>query len=203
MLCLFSGSWWIFFSSMFKRIREWMRGPMGTAKLLVGTQTCHWSVFVPVAEVHVFLDTAWKSAVGLGVKSILRQSPNFIFVAEVLYQTYCCWDWTERYFLDKFLIFFFFFFLLYNIVFVLPYINMNPPRVYTCSPSWTPLLNLYWKESKRILLGCLFFGYESCMDVRVGLWRKLNAEELMLFNCGVGEDSWVALGLQGDPTSPF
>ena len=28
------------------------------------------------------------------------------------------------------------------------------------------------------------------MDVRVGLWRKLNAEELMLLNCGVGEDSW-------------
>ena len=23
---------------------------------------------------------------------------------------------------------------------VLPYINMHPPRVYTCSPSWTPLL---------------------------------------------------------------
>ena len=32
-----------------------------------------------------------------------------------------------------------FFFLLYNIVLVLPYINMNLPRVYTCSPSWTPL----------------------------------------------------------------
>ena len=31
-------------------------------------------------------------------------------------------------------------YLLYNIVLVLPYINMNPPRVYTCSPSWTPLL---------------------------------------------------------------
>ena len=30
-------------------------------------------------------------------------------------------------------------FLLYNIVLVLPYINMHPPRVYTCSPSWTPL----------------------------------------------------------------
>ena len=40
------------------------------------------------------------------------------------------------------------------------------------------------------------------MDVRVGLWRKLSAEELMLFNCGVGEDSWESLGLQGDPTSP-
>ena len=25
----------------------------------------------------------------------------------------------------------------------------------------------------------------------------------MLLNCGVGEDSWASLGLQGDPTSPF
>ena len=30
-------------------------------------------------------------------------------------------------------------FLLYSIVLVLPYINMHPPRVYTCSPSSTPL----------------------------------------------------------------
>ena len=28
------------------------------------------------------------------------------------------------------------------------------------------------------------------MDVRVGLWRRLSAKELMLLNCGVGEDSW-------------
>ena len=41
------------------------------------------------------------------------------------------------------------------------------------------------------------------MDVRVGLWRRLSAKELMLLNCGVGEDSWKSLGLQGDPTSPF
>ena len=41
------------------------------------------------------------------------------------------------------------------------------------------------------------------MDVRVGLWRKLSTEELMLLNCGVGEDSWESLGLQGDPSSPF
>ena len=27
------------------------------------------------------------------------------------------------------------------------------------------------------------------MDVRVGLYRKLSIEELMLLNCGVGEDS--------------
>ena len=39
--------------------------------------------------------------------------------------------------------------------------------------------------------------------MRVGLWRKLSAEELMLLNCSVGEDSWESLGLQGDPTSPF
>ena len=32
------------------------------------------------------------------------------------------------------------------------------------------------------------------MDVRVGLWRKLSAKELMLLNCGVGEDSWESLG---------
>ena len=39
------------------------------------------------------------------------------------------------------------------------------------------------------------------MDVRVGLWKRLNAEELMLLNCGVGEDSWESLGLKRDPTS--
>ena len=40
------------------------------------------------------------------------------------------------------------------------------------------------------------------MDVRVGLWRKLSTKELMLWNCGVREDFWESLGLQGDPTSP-
>ena len=36
------------------------------------------------------------------------------------------------------------------------------------------------------------------MDVRVGLWRKLSAKELMLLNCGIREDSWESLGQQGD-----
>ena len=40
------------------------------------------------------------------------------------------------------------------------------------------------------------YGCESCLQ------RKLSTEELMLWNCGVGEDSWESLGLQGDPTSP-
>ena len=39
------------------------------------------------------------------------------------------------------------------------------------------------------------------MDAKVGQWRQLSTEELMLLNCGVGEDSWEPLGLQGDPTN--
>ena len=39
------------------------------------------------------------------------------------------------------------------------------------------------------------------MDVSVGLWRRLSAEELMLLNCGVGEDSWESLELKGAQTS--
>ena len=49
----------------------------------------------------------------------------------------------------------------------------------------------------------LWFLQWSCMDVRVGLWRKLSVKKCMLWKCGVGEDSWESLGLQGDPTSPF
>ena len=37
------------------------------------------------------------------------------------------------------------------------------------------------------------------MDVRVGLLRKLSTKELMLLNCGVGEDSWESLGLEISP----
>ena len=48
----------------------------------------------------------------------------------------------------------------------------------------------------------LWFFQWSCMDVRVGLWRKLSTKKFMLLNCGVGEDFWEFLGLQGDPTSP-
>ena len=41
------------------------------------------------------------------------------------------------------------------------------------------------------------YGYES--------WTIKKArclQELMLLNCGVGEDSWESLGEQGDPASP-
>ena len=44
-----------------------------------------------------------------------------------------------RGFLFYYYFFLFYFILLYNTVLVLPYINMNSPRVYTCSQSWTTL----------------------------------------------------------------
>ena len=39
------------------------------------------------------------------------------------------------------------------------------------------------------------------MHVRVGPWGRVSAEELMLFNCDTGEDSWESLRLQGDQTN--
>ena len=54
----------------------------------------------------------------------------------------------------------------------------------------------------RSIWSRLWFFQWSCMDVGVGLWRKLSAEKLILLNCGVREDSWESHGLQGDPTSP-
>ena len=38
------------------------------------------------------------------------------------------------------------------------------------------------------------------MDMRGGPKRRLSTKELILLNCGVGEDSWESLGLQGDQT---
>ena len=45
------------------------------------------------------------------------------------------WTANELYFFLKF----YFIFKLHNNVFVLPYIEMNPPQAYMCSPSWTLL----------------------------------------------------------------
>ena len=40
------------------------------------------------------------------------------------------------------------------------------------------------------------------ITINCGKFWKNFAEELMLLNCGVGEDSCESLGLQGDPISP-
>ena len=53
---------------------------------------------------------------------------------------------------------------------------------------------------KGVHEGCIL---SPCLFNLYGLWRSLSIEEFMLLNCGVGEDSWESLGLQGDPTSPF
>ena len=47
---------------------------------------------------------------------------------------------------------------------------------------------------KAMVFPVVMYGCESWTHL-----RKLSAEELMLLNCGVGEDSWESLGLQGDP----
>ena len=49
---------------------------------------------------------------------------------------------------------------------------------------------------KAMIFPVVMYGCES--------WtiKKLSSEELILLNCGVGEDSRESLGLQGDPTSP-
>ena len=41
----------------------------------------------------------------------------------------------------------------------------------------------------KVRLAKLWFFLRSCMDVRVGLKRKLSTKELILLNCGAGEDS--------------
>ena len=49
---------------------------------------------------------------------------------------------------------------------------------------------------KAMVFPVVMYGCES--------WTIKNAEcrGMMHLNCGVGEDSWESLGLQGDPTSP-
>ena len=48
---------------------------------------------------------------------------------------------------------------------------------------------------KAMIFPVVMYGYES--------WtiKKAEHRKLMLLNCGVGEDSWTSLGLQGDPIS--
>ena len=49
---------------------------------------------------------------------------------------------------------------------------------------------------KAMVFPVVIYGCES--------WtiKELSTEELMFLNCGVVEDSWESLGLQGDPISP-
>ena len=48
---------------------------------------------------------------------------------------------------------------------------------------------------KAMVFPVVTYGCESWLS------RKLSAEEFMLLNCGIGEDSRESLGLHGDQTS--
>ena len=50
---------------------------------------------------------------------------------------------------------------------------------------------------KAMVFPAVMYGCESRTV------KEAQCKELMLLNCGVGEDSWESHGLQGDPTSPF
>jgi len=54
------------------------------------------------------------------------------------FDVWFCFIYLFSFFVIYKIIFLFIIFLLYYIVLVLPYMDMNPPRVYTCSLSWTP-----------------------------------------------------------------
>ena len=64
--------------------------------------------------------------------------------------------------------------------------------------SWDITLPTKVHLVKAMVFPVVMYGSES-WTVKI----RLSTEKLMLLNCGVGEDSWESLGLQGDPTSPF
>ena len=76
---------------------------------------------------------------------------------------------TFIYFIFKiFYHYYYYLFLLYNIVLVLPYINMHLPWVYTCSLSWTPIpppshcqsrFNAGYREVEGHLIGVVYVIY--------------------------------------------
>ena len=68
----------------------------------------------------------------------LKYSPWDCKEADMTERLSTAHSWLTMWLVFCFLSGFFFFFLLYNTVLVLPYINMNLPRVYTCSQSWIP-----------------------------------------------------------------
>ena len=50
--------------------------------------------------------------------------------------------------------------------------------------------------AKVMIFPVVMYGCESWTVKKAEGWK------IDVLNCGVGEDSWESLGLQGDPTSP-
>ena len=91
----------------------------------------YWKNQLPYIEKDQINNSKWLSMVDLGLEIL----SNFILSLFWIFQHFFIWICKTS--VSRF--FFYFIFKLYNIVLVLPYIEMNPPQAYTCSPSWTPL----------------------------------------------------------------
>ena len=57
-----------------------------------------------------------------------------------------------------------------------------------------------WGPDSTKTLGKRTTSMSGCESWTV---KKAERRRIDILNCGVGEDSWESLGLQGDPTSPF
>ena len=87
-----------------------------------------------------------------------------------------------------------------------------PPSPHPIPPLWVVTEHVDWAPCVIQQLPTSYLFYTTKVHlvkalvfpvVRYGCesWTVKKAE-LMLLKCGVGEDSWESLGLQGDPTSP-
>ena len=91
-------------------------------------------------------------------------------------------------------------------VYVFPIVCMFPHLLFPClcafTSGWIQFLCFCICICFYI---CIFMSVYSCTFEHASVgeyYLEATWEELMLLNCGVGEESWESLGLQGDPTSP-
>ena len=129
----------------------------------------------------IYFAVDWFLLNSINKRVIHTQNVTDIVYIVKLWKLFCCFLLfsTFQFFFNEYgvLSYFFFFcknlfylfiFLLYNIVLVLPYINMNLPRVYTCSPTWTPLpvpslwvISVHQPHASSIMPGlCIHFIHD-------------------------------------------
>ena len=103
--------------------------------LLLGEGGIHWvhvcKIYLKILQIFVT-----ESLLSLTGKKTLELTLGL----DYFWAQFRAWCGKNKYnFMDVSFFLFYFIFKLYNIVLVLPNIEMNPPQVYLCSPSWTLL----------------------------------------------------------------
>ena len=107
---------WVFFGIAF--LWDWNENwPFPVLWPLLSSQIC-WHIECSTFTASSF--RIWNSSTGI------PSPPQTLFTVMLSFYLF-------------FLTFYFYFILLYNALLVLPYIDMNPPRVYMSYQSWTPL----------------------------------------------------------------